>query len=578
MPQFTNNQSLLDRCRVLLKKVYYVGRENKFSGQFGHEFMSRLEIKQLLNEKGACDFRRYGLDVKTTTRGSNGAITLFELACGDDFQWTTDAKRFLRKYGTAELGDGRIRHDRRLDAEIDAKWLNLSYEGCPLIRVKTDYILNRFRIKLLRIALVEGEKVGPGLIKPFRITIVENPPFTLGRISEMLKHKTLVIESRMKMPLDGSKLVHRFIYKITAKNMKTMTQDTKTPVQLTSSTPASEISVPLNDAVEVLSSTIPDGFSIEFIGPSQLEANVEVNGEITHNTWTLEMVTPAKAQDFLYKLDHDKQRKVRRGKVRSLKMSFDKDRIALTGDSIIFENGKMIQGQHRCNAIVESGKTVPCLIMRTNNNKLYDLIDDVLPRGFPDRVSKAEEYSQAIGAAINFVRRYDQGAEGKRGLTFWGGDVLHCKSDQKAYWMEHIESLREAVRVAIKCKRILFPPSVGTAFLELAWRKKSDKKSAEAYIDKLITGIDMKGGTPVHTLRSWLERENADSSKRCRPEMIFAQIVLAWNYQQTDTKYVAPRKPKMGVRLSREDRRFPRFYWEKPLPTTKAAKKEKIRA
>lgn len=585
MSLFTNNQSLVCRCQILMSKLHKSIGNSAFSGKFGSEFNSRLEIKKLLNDPGGCDAPSLGVELKTILR-PGGCITVFEITTGEFFEWSTDPYSFLKKYGTKEKKDGWNRHDRRLDVRIDNKYFYLSYDGTPLVRMPVEHILQRFNKKLRKVILVEGHKASPNSVVWDRLTLVQNPKFTKDILLMVFQLGTVKVESRIKTNEDKSKLVHRFIFKTTAKHMKEMTPNTQTPIQQESPTKALDDTVAnaLNDCAvplgqeEVLSSKIPDDFGIEFTGSDTLKVKSTVLGVTDDYSWTVENVTPARAQELLDLLDKGKQRKVRPSKVRSLRLSFEQGRIALTGDSIILENGKLIQGQHRLWAIVESGKTVPCLICRTTNKMLYDLIDDVLPRGFADRVDRTEPNSQAIGAAINSVRRYDQGAEGKRGLTYWGGDVLHCKSDQKAYWLKHTKSLREAVSIAKECKRVLFSVSTGTAFLELAWRNKVDKQTATDYLTKLIRGTNIREGSAVHTLRAWLERENSDSSKRCRPEMIFAQIVLAWNAQQTHTKYSAPKKPSTGKRLTREERRFPRFYWEKPLPVaTKATPKRKAR-
>ena len=276
---------------------------------------------------------------------------------------------------------------------------------------------------------------------------------------------------------------------------------------------------------------------------------------------TAELVTPLRANELLSILDEN-QRKLRPSNVRSIKLSFAQDRIVLSGDAIIIANGKLIQGQHRLRAIVESGKTIPLFVMTSTDQNLYDHIDGGLPRKFADRVSKDIPFSAVIGAAINFVRRYDQGAGGKHGLTLWGGDVLHCKSDQKEYFLKHRESLQEAVVIAKESKRILFGPSIGTAFLELAWRNPKDKIPSSTFLNTLISGLNMRDGSAVYNLRRWLEKER-DSSKKCRQETLFAEMVKAWNCKQTHQTYCAP-KPLRVKKVGRINApKFPRFYWEK---------------
>lgn len=562
MPSFSNNQNLLNRCEILMDRLHRSLGTLKDSGKFGNEFSSRLDIKQLLNERGACDFENQKIELKTIYN-KGGRITLFEVTKDEFLEWKINPISFIRKFGTDELGDGWTRLDRDLSGIVNSTHLVLSYKKFPIVSVPLNYILYRFNIKCQKIVLVEGSKIAPKTVKWHTLTYVETPPFTADTLLKMLETKKIKIESRIKCN-KRNKLIHRLIFRTTSHNMKTMTPKTKTLINLsrTKKPDPKDFTMLLND--EVYSSTIPKGYGIKFEpGNEKIKMFVTEHNKTSSVEITAEILTPFKANQYLEILDVEKQRKVRKTRVRSLKLALEKGRGVLTGDSLIISNGKLIQGQHRCWAVIESGIPMIVTVMRTTDEDLYDMIDAVLPRSFADRVSKDIPMAKSIGAAINLIRRYDQGVNGTHGLTLWGGDVLHCHSDQKAYFDEHKENLLESMEIAKEGNKIVFSTAVGIAFLQLAWREKSDRNKATKFIEQLIDCTNLRSGSAVHTLRKWLQKENADSRTKFRTEPVFAEIVTAWNCFCKNKPYSAPKPARINSKKTkRSERKFPRLYWE----------------
>jgi hypothetical protein len=85
-------------------------------------------------------------------------------------------------------------------------------------------------------------------------------------------------------------------------------------------------------------------------------------------------ITPKKAAEYLENL-LDGQRSVRQQRVKSLTDDMRNGRFRLTCDAIVLVNGKLANGQHRMWAVVESDTPQPFILMRTDDEELYKVID-----------------------------------------------------------------------------------------------------------------------------------------------------------------------------------------------------------
>jgi hypothetical protein len=326
--------------------------------------------------------------------------------------------------------------------------------------------------------------------------------------------------------------------------MKTMSKDT----------------VSINPKLIVNPPKPTDSTSISFSGNTTINADVTINGKQYKVSMRLEKITPDMANKYLADL-HYRQRKLRPTRVRQLGIELAELRAHLTGDALIFVNGKLIQGQHRCNAIIVANVPMIMWVMESNDEHLYEVLDKGLARTFPDLIDKDSECPRDISSQINFVGLYDQTVNGKGKMTLIGGDVLHCPGRKVGYYNEHQKNLIESILIAKEDKNVHFSNGCGGAFLHLAWRNSPDKEVATEFIKQIISGTNIKDNTPFHTFYKWLENyTRAD----CRPkqEMILGQMIKAFNAQQTNTTYTPPKR-LYKKKISAEDKKFPLFYWQK---------------
>jgi hypothetical protein len=102
----------------------------------------------------------------------------------------------------------------------------------------------------------------------------------------------------------------------------------------------------------------------------------------------------------------------------------------MTGDPIRFsKTGKLIDGQHRLQAILNSGSTVQCVVMRDLEDEIFNVIDSGKSRQKSDilfiELGLPVETCKVLASACGWVIDYEREQYGFRGRAD-ESDVLEC--------------------------------------------------------------------------------------------------------------------------------------------------------
>lgn len=195
-----------------------------------------------------------------------------------------------------------------------------------------------------------------------------------------------------------------------------------------------------------------------------------------------------------------------------------------TGDPIRkAEDGTILDGQHRLMAIVESGVTLPFLVLTGLPVEAQENIDAGVPRKFNDVLSLRGETSASHLAAV--VRKVHDWESGTR--VFAGaGRATHA---QLSRTLEAHPELREIARTADNATRIW--RDMPTSLVALAWWVFGgiDQEDADFFFARLTDGQNLAAGDPIYELRKQLAsmRENVKGERNQRYQM--ALTIKAWN-------------------------------------------------
>ena len=200
----------------------------------------------------------------------------------------------------------------------------------------------------------------------------------------------------------------------------------------------------------------------------------------------------------------------------------------MTGQSISFSvDGKLIDGQHRLMACVESGKPMETIVSYGVDPNSFDVTDNGKTRTNAD-VLDMLGYTDpnALAALVRSIIAYEQSGspDTKKGKRFDGNNTI-TKS-------QIIDFLNERPDVADYVERYkknnLVSVSIA-AFCYWLFTETHDKSLAEEYLDKVFLGINLSENTIEYYLHRKLQRNKMSQSQTSmNKNSIVANVILGW--------------------------------------------------
>lgn len=234
-------------------------------------------------------------------------------------------------------------------------------------------------------------------------------------------------------------------------------------------------------------------------------------------------ITPDIAGDWLSRPSTN--RRINPRTVRQYAAAMERGEWALNGEAIKFDTrGRLVDGQHRCIAVVQSGVTIQSLVVSGVAPVAFDSMDSGLRRA-PNDVLDIHGYvnTATLAAAIRNVLTYD-----------WYGDFAN-RPDRITPSKQQIllaanewPAMHESVRVsqwhgirAFRASNALF------AALHFIF-SNIDPEDASAFFERLREGTGLTTGDPILVLRERLFA-NAAAKSRLTSNELAGIIIKAWN-------------------------------------------------
>ena len=219
-------------------------------------------------------------------------------------------------------------------------------------------------------------------------------------------------------------------------------------------------------------------------------------------------LTPVLAALLLERNDgasDDRNRRIREVNLARIKHDIESGNWAFTGQSIVVaKNGKLNDGQHRCRAVVETGRTIVTVIVFGPERGTRMRLDMGAPRSVADFLSMQGYHdTHALGAVAGMLWTWD-----RHGRMPSGGSVRATKADSLQVILDQensnanslVESLVFVARTKVNaiCSRSIL------AFVHHAIWKKAGKHVADEFLDGIIEGVDLEKNSPVLYCRNRL--------------------------------------------------------------------------
>lgn len=232
-----------------------------------------------------------------------------------------------------------------------------------------------------------------------------------------------------------------------------------------------------------------------------------------------EDIGPEKARAYLE--FRDGQRPLSRQKVYELAHKMRAGRWQLSQDAIAFdEHGCLINGQHRLQAIVDTGLELPFLVVRGLPESAFAVMDQGKRRSGGDTLAilGIRNYNQAAMAAKILIAVRD----GRQSFRFeLGNDLLYNFGEK------YLDLLDWSTHHALKVRSIM---SEGVMSAVLFQGGMSFRSQAEEFAEKVGKGLGLTPTDPAYHLRRRMERERARARGRgLDAETAYSYTVSAWN-------------------------------------------------
>jgi hypothetical protein len=195
--------------------------------------------------------------------------------------------------------------------------------------------------------------------------------------------------------------------------------------------------------------------------------------------------------------------------------------------TIIFdEMGNVIDGQYRLTSCLESGASLPMLVVTGVDQKAFTVIDSGKIRTGGDTLARAGiKNSILMATTIKHINLFNKGCYGDTSAS-------RTLSSQDILDFYNADNLRLAEDVALGKKlsngsNRLVTPSVTCSLLYLF--SKKDRTMALDFITKMCKGTNISEGSPINALRNRLMRSKMDTTQSLTPSTIVKLIIHAWN-------------------------------------------------
>lgn len=239
----------------------------------------------------------------------------------------------------------------------------------------------------------------------------------------------------------------------------------------------------------------------------------------------VEPITPEEAEELLQANTHN--RPLRAPRVDQLAEAMRRGEWIVNGETIkIAEDGTLIDGQHRLQAVVDSGVTIETLVIRGLPLEVQDTVDTGRRRRLADILS-IEGYSDshALGAALSMLHRF---RTGKR------VDYSHANapsSQQALDLLEEEPQIMESVQIARRVTKAVGGPIGVFSALHLLF-KEVDAGSTEEFYARLADGTRLEPDDPLLHLRNQLIKPRKDRNYVQSPHHIAGLTIKAFNQRR----------------------------------------------
>jgi hypothetical protein len=217
---------------------------------------------------------------------------------------------------------------------------------------------------------------------------------------------------------------------------------------------------------------------------------------VPHYTFETVLVTPEMADTWLVGMRV--QRRLRKGNLAKLVRIIETGKWLLMPHGLVFSGaGRLLDGQHRLRAIVDTGKAQWLVLARGCPAEYYGMIGDaVAPKNGEDVLKAAgcAGYVSYVGNAVRMTWR------ASLGYSPFNEAQQPTNEELVETYLAHRERIDEGAMLAGRVRELCSSP--GTLAYVLALALGTDAEETRRFVEGVQTGINLPEGDPALFLRN----------------------------------------------------------------------------
>lgn len=196
----------------------------------------------------------------------------------------------------------------------------------------------------------------------------------------------------------------------------------------------------------------------------------------------------------------------------------------LNGETIVVsQEGILNDGQHRCTAVVQCGKSIRTAIMFGVSRDSRYTVDAGSARTAGDYLKMEGatnvNHAAAVAKYLNLHRR---------GYTAWNGHgiIVSKVMIRQEYWDNEKEIQTALHAVDARFSRCFGISALATAYVLIARRNAAE---CGVFFQRLADGVGLKRNDPILALRNRIMEGAASKATALKPELKVEMVIRCWN-------------------------------------------------
>jgi hypothetical protein len=213
-------------------------------------------------------------------------------------------------------------------------------------------------------------------------------------------------------------------------------------------------------------------------------------------------------------------RPIGRYSMETLRSDVSGNRFIFNGESIVVsETGILIDGQHRCQTVVDTRQPIQVVIVFGPKDEARYTIDIGKPKSAAHFLHmKGSVDTNNLAATLSLLIQYHQHQ------TIYHGYTRPTKT-QIVEALERYRGVAASVEIVAKATKNKLGSRSALAFCHYTFKRKAGAEAADFFFQKLIDGDGLRKGDPIYHTRERLLRLDRGARVEARVEIVFR----GWN-------------------------------------------------